>query len=481
MNKTTKGKQKTVTDMLEEASVPLEEQPYQVPENWEWLKLGNVSRFIDYRGKTPKKTESGIRLITAKNVRMGFVKEEPKEYISETDFDQWMTRGIPNKGDILFTTEAPLGNVAHLDTSERIALAQRIITISPFEPIEKPFLKYCLMSPQFQTSIKNNATGTTVSGIKASRLKEIAIPLAPLNEQKRIAEKIEYLFEKLDKANSFIREVQESLNIRKMAILDKAIKGELTLDFRKELSNDTGFSIDKDEGLKLEKTEDYPFHIPNNWKWVKFEDILREKKHLSYGILKAGEYDPNGIPMIRVLDIGNGIFNDTDLFKVRKELHEEYQRTKTEEGDILLAVMATIGRAVVVDKQHTNCNVNRALAVIKLKSDIDPHYICSIILSPYFQKVFIDNKLGSAQARINLKSLREFLIPLPTYEEQIEISKRVKQMLSLEANLEETISNIQINDLKQSILDKAFRGELGTNNPLEENARDFLKDILQSK
>ena len=93
-------------------------------EGWASSPLGDNVRFIDYRGKTPKKVESGLRLITAKNVKMGYLSPDPAEYVEPETYDSWMTRGIPNYGDVLFTTEAPLGRVAQLDTHEKVVFAQ---------------------------------------------------------------------------------------------------------------------------------------------------------------------------------------------------------------------------------------------------------------------------------------------------------------------------------------------------------------------
>ena len=93
------------------------------PSGWEYCRLGNLSRFIDYRGKTPKKVDSGIPLITAKNVRFGYINREPYEYVTEAEYKNWMTRGFPKVGDLLFTTEAPLGNIAIIDIKEPFALA----------------------------------------------------------------------------------------------------------------------------------------------------------------------------------------------------------------------------------------------------------------------------------------------------------------------------------------------------------------------
>jgi type I restriction enzyme S subunit len=100
------------------------EVPHEIPPGWAWVRLGSIANFIDYRGKTPIKTETGVPLITAKNVRQGYIHREPREFIAESAYAGWMTRGFPRMGDILFTTEAPLGNVAIVDIDERFALGK---------------------------------------------------------------------------------------------------------------------------------------------------------------------------------------------------------------------------------------------------------------------------------------------------------------------------------------------------------------------
>ncbi|HEY4425738.1 MAG TPA: restriction endonuclease subunit S [Pyrinomonadaceae bacterium] len=178
---------------------------YSIPNGWAWAWLGDLARFVDYRGKTPPKTESGVTLITAKNVRMGFISEHPREFISEETYREVMTRGFPKFGDILFTTEAPLGNVAQLLTNERIALAQRVIDLQVFKPLLAEYLKLNLMSPLMQNAIMERATGMTATGIKASKLKLLPIPLPPLAEQKRIVAKVNQLMSLCDELEIELR------------------------------------------------------------------------------------------------------------------------------------------------------------------------------------------------------------------------------------------------------------------------------------
>ena len=147
-----------------------------------------TERLIDYRGKTPPKTESGVRLVTAKVVKGGQILDDPAEYIAADFYDEWMRRGLPQRLDVLLTTEAPLGEVAILRGDERIALAQRIILLRAKAGLVDPhFLFYALQSEFGQGELRARASGTTVLGIKQSELRRVRVPLFPLPAQRRIA------------------------------------------------------------------------------------------------------------------------------------------------------------------------------------------------------------------------------------------------------------------------------------------------------
>ncbi len=143
---------------------------------------------IDYRGKTPPKAQSGIRLVTAKVVKGGQIREDKAEFIAQETYDWWMRRGIPQRSDVLITTEAPLGEVAILRSDEKIALAQRIILLRANTSIVTPkYLFYALQSDLVQADMKARASGTTVLGIKQSELRKVLLEVPPLPQQRRIA------------------------------------------------------------------------------------------------------------------------------------------------------------------------------------------------------------------------------------------------------------------------------------------------------
>ena len=155
--------------------------------NYPYYSLAELCDIVDYRGKTPKKVEKGVFLVTAKNIRQGYIDyEKSKEYISEKEYDEVMHRGIPRIGDVLITTEAPCGFVAQVDR-EHIALAQRVIKYRPkSDSLDSSFLKYVLLGQEFQEKLLAAATGGTVKGIKGSKLHKLTIPLPPVELQKKI-------------------------------------------------------------------------------------------------------------------------------------------------------------------------------------------------------------------------------------------------------------------------------------------------------
>lgn len=172
----------------------------EIPEEWEVRTLNDcVAKFIDYRGKTPKKSNHGIPLITARNIREDYIDSSEQEFIPEESYDRWMIRGLPEIGDVLFTTEAPLGNVAQLQNSHRVALAQRIIALRARKPVlSNEFLKYYLLSERGKAQVLKKRSGSTVVGIKQKELRKVLISLPPLREQKKIADVISGCQEELE-------------------------------------------------------------------------------------------------------------------------------------------------------------------------------------------------------------------------------------------------------------------------------------------
>lgn len=176
----------------------------EIPKHWTVVPFkSKISSIVDYRGKTPEKVDEGIFLVTAKNIKDGKINYSlSEEYVKYEDYEEIMHRGKPQIGDLLFTTEAPLGEVANVDRTD-IALAQRVIKFQTTEDLSPYYLKFWIMSHGFQQFLKSLSTGSTASGIKASKLFMLRTVLPNVNEQKEI---LEYLQNNLFKIDSLISE-----------------------------------------------------------------------------------------------------------------------------------------------------------------------------------------------------------------------------------------------------------------------------------
>ncbi|WP_440892858.1 restriction endonuclease subunit S [Aeromonas dhakensis] len=203
----------------------------QVPEHWIVAGFKKyIEPIVDYRGKTPTKTESGVFLVTARNIKNGSIDYIlSEEFISEDDYEEVMRRGKPKLGDVLFTTEAPLGEVAQVD-NESIALAQRIIKFRGLRDIlDCSYLKLFIQSTEFQHGLMTFATGSTALGIKSDRLGYLKQLVPPISEQNQIVEfvaKHAMQFDKLiDIANKAIQLMLE----RRTALISAAVTGRIDL------------------------------------------------------------------------------------------------------------------------------------------------------------------------------------------------------------------------------------------------------------
>ena len=201
----------------------------EIPSDWKVLPLKRVvQKFVDYRGHTPVKTDSGVLLITARNIRDGKLDfETSKEYIAVDNYDSWMVRGLPEKGDVMVTTEAPLGATAQIE-EEYVALAQRLILLKTDKSqMDNTFLKYYFLSQAGQHELYSQATGSTALGIKASKFYNINIVIPPLKEQQKI---VEYLTGEETRILSLKKRIEEIIGLLReyrTALISEAVTGKV--------------------------------------------------------------------------------------------------------------------------------------------------------------------------------------------------------------------------------------------------------------
>ena len=213
-----------------------------LPDGWKSGKLADqLDHIIDYRGTSVPKAKSGIPLITARNVRKGFLDLSTTEYIDPNAEKEWMSRGYPHAGDILFTTEAPLGNIAKFPEHGKFCIGQRVVALRTKKHVlTSDFLLYQLLSDKGQDLIDERSSGSTAKGIKTKELKKISILIPPLPEQKKIAA----ILSTWDRAIEGTEKLLANSQQQKKALMQQLLTG------KKRLPGFTG----EWEKVSLEKT-----------------------------------------------------------------------------------------------------------------------------------------------------------------------------------------------------------------------------------
>lgn len=412
---------------------------------WKEFVLGEVADFIDYRGKTPKKTSSGVPLITAKIVKNGSI-QEPNEYISHEDYPKWMTRGFPKVGDVVLTTEAPLGEVAQIKDPS-YALAQRIITLRGKKGIiDNGYLKYFLQSTKGQNRLKERETGTTVTGIKSSELKKILISAPDLSTQSAIAEILSSLDDKIELNN------QINQNLEALA---QALFKQWFIDF--EFPNENGEPYKSSGG---EMVDSELGQIPKGWEGGNLNQIAELQKI-----------------NVKPFESPSKIFNHYSLPEFdsgktpSKELGEKIlsSKYKVENKSILISKLnPRIPRVWTIIECEHNSVCSTEFQVIRPMDEIYFSFINSLCSSEDYIKSLQSKVTGtsSSHQRVNPKDIISYNLVIPSKEVLYSFHKIVYDYLEIiDINRKESL---QLISLRDTLLPKLISGELEVKEAIEQ-------------
>jgi len=507
-------KKKTVDELLEEALVPREEYPYEVPGNWVWVRLNYILSKLE-SGKRPRGGVNGIKKGIPSlggehlNYNGGFNFENMK-YVP-FDFADKMAKGIIKNKDVLIVKDgATTGKTAYVKNDfpyNKAVINEHIFLCRTSSKIESKILFYYLLSSVGQSLLLVNKKGSAQGGINRAFANNTYVPIMPLKEQQRIVDKIESLFSKIDTARELIEETREKFQDRKAAILARAFRGELTKKWREgnpdvESAEALLIKIEKErenvylreckvakfKGLKKpikQKRFEYNLHIndgnslPKLWKYASLGDIVYSFK---YGTSAKSDYLYNGMPVIRIPNINNLRINLSDMKYLKDDDIEE--SNKVTEGDILITrsngSRDLVAKNAIVEEEFEGYAYASYLIRIRPLL-VNSKYVLLLLNEKNTKEQFFSKAKSSAGINnINTQELATTIIPLPPLEEQKEIVRILDKLLSFESKIEElTQLEEQIELLKKSILSKAFRGELGTNDPTEESALGLLKEVIK--
>ena len=447
----------TPKERLQAALVPDWEWPYKLPENWCWTNWGECGEFV--AGSGFKNEYQGFT-----NYDIPFYKVSSLKTANETgylcDNTNTVDETVRKK---LKAALIPANSLLFAKIGEAIRLNRRAINTVPccvdnnmmaFIPI------ICQLKYAFYWSkgidLYDFTNATTVPAIRKTDLEKISFPLAPLAEQQRIVDRIESLFAKLDEAKEKAQAVVDSFETRRAAILHKAFTGELTAKWREE------------HGVGMESWE------------------VRTLDSVCSSIFDGDHMPPpkaeSGIPFLVISNVNTGHLTFENTRFVPQEYYDTLSDTrKPQLGDVLYTLVGSFGIPVVVNSKRPFC-FQRHMALLR-PIDVSPQFLWYILQTPEMYDKASSIATGTAQLTVPIKGLRAMTIPRPNIAEQVEIVRILDGFFAREQSAKEAAEAVldQIELMKKSILARAFRGELGTNDPSEESAVELLKQVIEQE
>lgn len=431
-------KELTLEERLKQAFVPAEEQPYSVPENWCWVHLKGISA-----------------------IRTG--KKDANYGSSDGKYPFFTCASAPiccegysfDCNAILLAGNGDIRNISRYNG--KFEAYQRTYVVETICPADTDFVFYFFKYRWFDYN-KDKMFGTAIPYIRLSNLQSFPVPIPPQSEQQRIVDRIENLFAKLDEAKEKAQAVVDGFETCKAAILHKAFAGELTAKWRQE--------------RKIRY---------DSWTHTTIKNLCDDIK---VGIvIKPSQYyttESEGTPAFRSANVREFHVDNLDWVYLNEVGQRENKRSIVHTGDVLIVRSGNPGTACVVTEEYDGYNAIDILIAVPNSKKVDSGFLCAYTNSPACRQLIASNKRGMALAHFNVSSYSKLPISLPPLEEQIEIVGIIGKFLNKEQQAKETAEAVldQIETMKKSILARAFRGELGTNDPTEESAVELLKQML---
>ena len=448
----------TPEERLQAALVPDWEWPYKLPENWCWVKASAVARIytgnsISEKIKADKYAgqQEGLLFIATKDI--GF--DNAINYETDIRIPDYPNFKIAPANTALLCIEGGSAGRKVGFVNREVCFGNKLCVFAA-EKVNSKFIYYILQSQYFIQQFNNRKHGL-IGGVSVDDLAEIGFPLSPLAEQQRIVDRIESLFAKLDEAKEKAQAVVDSFETRKAAILHKAFTGELTAKWREE------------HGVGME-----------SWRTISFKDVCKkitDGTHHSPINTENGEY-----MYITAKNIKENGIDLTNITFVSKDVHEEiYSRCDVQYGDVLyIKDGATTGIATVNTIEKPFSLLSSVAVLRPDKKQILAEYMAYNLNSSKTKTMMISSMSGNAITRLTLSKIKAASITICSLDEQEEIVRIIDDLLEKEQQTKEAAEAVldQIDLMKKSILARAFRGELGTNDPNEESAVELLKRVL---
>lgn len=412
----------------------------------------------DWIEKKDQDQEGKIRLVQLADIGDGFFKNKSDRYINEETFEKLNCEEII-AGDILIARlPDPLGRACIFPKLENKCITSVDVCIlrPGTEYIDSKWLHHFINASKSREYIELNSSGTTRKRIARKKLEVLGIPLPPFNEQKRIAQKVDQLFSTVLSIKTRLENTSKIIERFRQSILTAAVSGELTEEWRKE-------------------------NVDSKWKNTAIKDVTI--KVGSGSTPKGGKsaYKESGIALVRSMNIHFSGIKYKNLAFIDEEQAKKLKNVMIEKDDVLLNITgASIGRVTLAPLDLVGARVNQHVSIIRTIIDkLMPEYLNIYLSSPLTQQWIQSENYGGTREALTKTMILEYKVSHPSIKEQKEIVSQVEYLFSLADTLEDKIeaANKRVNKLTQSILNKAFKGELVPQDPNDEPAEELLKRI----
>ncbi len=458
---------------------------FKFPEFWfvEYAQFA-FNEVRDGTHDSPKEVSEGVPLVTSKNLKQGEIDFTNTKIISTADHDEISKRSGVQKGDILFSMIGTIGNVAVVPEDINFSVKNVGLFRRNDSLLHSRFSFHWVSSYPFQKYLDDRKRGGNQKFVSLGVLRESPVPIPPLAEQKAIADKLDHLLAKVESTKARLDRIPNILKSFRQSVLAAAVSGKLTQEWREHAEVAKAESLlaslienrnkklvaeaevgNQETKRLLTKIKKHRPNLPNiklpeNWLWTSFMGAMEKVVDCHN---KTAPYIDQGIPLIRTPDIRNGKISLEGAKYISEETYEYWsRRCPPEPGDIIFTREAPMGEAGIISEGVKLCMGQRMMLLRPLPEFVNPKYLLLNILSLDFQQRMNDQAIGTGVKHLRVADVESLTFPLAPFQEQTEIVRRVEQLFAHADKVEQQVQQAQerVNKLTQSILAKAFRGEL---------------------
>jgi type I restriction enzyme S subunit len=475
----------------------------RLPAGWVWSEIGSVAELI--RGVSYKKSDASnsprpdlVPILRANNIGDGRLNFDELVYVPpQAISDKQYVRALDVVIAMSSGSKKLVGKAGQATRDYEGGFGAFCGLVRSSELLDKRYVGLFFQGEIYREAISELSSGININNLRRQHIEEMPIPLAPLNEQRRIVEKIEELFTKLDAGVRSLEQAQALLKSYRRSVLKAAVEGELSREWREAHKDELEPASEllerilqerreKFEGKKYKEpaspdTSELPV-LPDGWEWATVGQLSTK---VTDGVHRTPKYVDDGVPFLSVNNMSErGALSFSPCKYITRAEHEElYQRCNPEKDDVLLSKVGTVGlTAVVTTDVEFSLFVNTAL-IKPIPKQMSSRFLSISIRHGFGAGLYSRHVGGSNQKFIGTTKIGSLPTPLPPIAEQQVIVDELERRLSVVDKLEATVeANLkQADALRQSILKRAFSGELVPQDPDDEPASVLLERIRKER